>query len=94
MASYHSYSGSSSSTCAPDPYRSNIPKAATDHLLTPNKRHKWISEAAYFIAERRGFVPGAELADWIAAESNLNRVCGLTNPRPDGTGREKSEDSK
>jgi Protein of unknown function (DUF2934) len=74
MASYQTYRGSSSPTCAPDPYTPNTPKAAPDHLLTPNERHKWISEAAYFIAERRGFAPGAELTDWIAAEREANRV--------------------
>ncbi len=28
-----------------------------------------ISEAAYFLAERRGFEPGHELEDWLAAET-------------------------
>ena len=31
-------------------------------------RIKWISEAAYFLAEARGFAPGQELNDWLAAE--------------------------
>ena len=32
-----------------------------------------IAEAAYFIAERRGFAPGNELADWLQAEAELAR---------------------
>jgi len=30
-----------------------------------------IAEAAYYKAERRGFLPGYELADWLAAESQV-----------------------
>jgi hypothetical protein len=35
-------------------------------------RHHWILEAAYYHAERRGFVPGAELDDWLAAEAEID----------------------
>ncbi len=30
-----------------------------------------VAEAAYFIAERRGFGPGHELEDWLAAEAEI-----------------------
>ena len=30
-----------------------------------------IALAAYFIAEKRGFAPGHELDDWLAAEAEL-----------------------
>jgi len=30
--------------------------------------HRMISEAAYFLAERRGFAPGRSLDDWLQAE--------------------------
>ena len=30
-----------------------------------------IAEAAYFLAHRRGFEPGHELEDWIAAEAQI-----------------------
>jgi hypothetical protein len=33
--------------------------------------HSAIAEAAYFRAERRGFVPGHELDDWLAAETEI-----------------------
>ena len=33
-------------------------------------RHQWISVAAYYMAEKRGFAPGLELDDWLAAEKN------------------------
>jgi hypothetical protein len=31
-------------------------------------RQQWISEAAYYKAEARGFMPGCELLDWLEAE--------------------------
>ena len=34
-------------------------------------RHKWIAEAAYFRAEKRGFEPGKELDDWLVAETDF-----------------------
>ncbi|MGH8285988.1 MAG: DUF2934 domain-containing protein [Steroidobacteraceae bacterium] len=33
-----------------------------------------ISEAAYLRAERRGFVPGREAEDWLAAELEVERL--------------------
>jgi hypothetical protein len=31
--------------------------------------HRMISEAAYFLAQRRGFQSGSALDDWLAAEA-------------------------
>ena len=36
---------------------------------TPEDLHRWIAEAAYYRAERRGFEPGYEIEDWLAAEA-------------------------
>lgn len=30
-----------------------------------------VAEAAYYLAEQRGFCPGCELDDWLAAEARL-----------------------
>jgi Protein of unknown function (DUF2934) len=30
-----------------------------------------IAEAAYYLAEKRGFVPGYELEDWLKAEAQI-----------------------
>ena len=46
------------------------PKAV---LVEPDRRHALICEAAYFRAERRGFCPGRELDDWLAAEGEIDR---------------------
>ena len=32
---------------------------------------QWIAEAAYYRAERRGFQPGMEAEDWLAAEAQI-----------------------
>lgn len=40
-------------------------------LNSPEIRHTMIAEAAYFKAQRRGFAPGHELEDWLAAEAEM-----------------------
>ena len=51
-----------------------------------HSRHNWhnldnrlslIAEAAYFKAEKRGFEPGHEEADWLQAEQELAEIMGL-----------------
>ena len=37
----------------------------------PEQRQQFIAQAAYFIAERRGFAPGNELEDWLQAEAEI-----------------------
>ena len=56
------------------------PKA--NPAISPIERARMISEAAYFIAESRGFAPGHEFSDWLAAETEVNRVSGLIEPAP------------
>ncbi|RMD79607.1 MAG: DUF2934 domain-containing protein [Gammaproteobacteria bacterium] len=44
--------------------------------LSPEERHRLIAEAAYLRAEARGFVPGHELEDWLAAEAEVEARLG------------------
>lgn len=37
-----------------------------------DQRHLRIREAAYFLAEARGFAPGHELDDWLKAEKQID----------------------
>lgn len=37
------------------------------------QRYFMIAEAAYFLAERRGFGPNNEWADWFEAEKQIDR---------------------
>jgi hypothetical protein len=42
-------------------------------------RRQLIAEAAYYHAARRGFEPGGEVEDWLAAEAEVDaRLCGDT----------------
>jgi hypothetical protein len=38
---------------------------------TPEERYRMIAEAAYYIAERRGFTPGDPAKDWHDAEAEI-----------------------
>lgn len=42
----------------------------------PEERRRKVAEAAYYRAERRGFAPGSEDADWLAAEDEIGRWLG------------------
>jgi hypothetical protein len=51
--------------------RSDLSPGAPDET-----RERQIREAAYRRAEQRGFAPGAELDDWLAAEREVNEASG------------------
>jgi hypothetical protein len=36
--------------------------------------HRMISEAAYFLAEKRGFESGLALSDWLEAERQVKKA--------------------
>jgi hypothetical protein len=40
----------------------------------PMQRHEMISQAAYFIAERRDFADGGADDDWLKAELEIDRM--------------------
>lgn len=40
--------------------------------------HRRIAEAAYYRAAERGFAPGGELEDWLAAEAQIVKAPGNT----------------
>jgi hypothetical protein len=59
-----------------------VSRAALERISTPSERHDMIARAAYYRSQRRAFAPGHELDDWLAAERDVNAVCGLTEPHP------------
>ena len=65
---------------APMPAKApKAPKAAAaqkgaEALLPTFDRLVMVAEAAYYRAERRGFAPGAEMDDWLAAEAEIERL--------------------
>ncbi|WP_369612927.1 DUF2934 domain-containing protein [Marichromatium sp. PS1] len=38
------------------------------------RRRRMIAEAAYYLAERRGFAPGGAERDWLAAERTIDAL--------------------
>ena len=48
-------------------------------LLDPDVRRMRVEFAAYLRAEQRGFVPGHELEDWLAAEADVDRAGRLAH---------------
>lgn len=42
--------------------------------VDPKQRYLMITEAAYFLAERRNFAPGHEQVDWLAAEQQVDEM--------------------
>jgi hypothetical protein len=42
--------------------------------VTAEIRRGMIAEAAYLRAERRGFLPGSEMEDWLAAERDVDAL--------------------
>ncbi len=46
--------------------------AAFAGFVDPEQRMALIAEAAYFRAEKRAFAGGGEVADWLAAEAEVD----------------------
>jgi Protein of unknown function (DUF2934) len=42
--------------------------------VQPGSREEMIAEVAYYRAEKRGFEPGYELEDWLAAEQEIDAL--------------------
>jgi hypothetical protein len=49
------------------------PRAAEPQTKVPSDLNRLIAETAYYRAQQRGFAPGHELDDWIAAEAEVRR---------------------
>jgi len=61
--------------------RSKKPVSKTTEIvrdITPEERHEMISEAAYYLAEQRGFREGCQMYDWLKAEARIDHVFGKT----------------
>lgn len=67
---------------APIPAAAQVPAATTKKTERPEAptgeaRYRWIAHAAYLRAERRGFAPGQEVDDWLAAEAEFLAIHGI-----------------
>lgn len=67
--------------------RTAAPKAAesgasTGITVSADARRAMIAQAAYLRAERRGFAPGGEVEDWVAAETEVDALLKAGNGGP------------
>jgi Protein of unknown function (DUF2934) len=68
------------SAVRPPPRARQSPGAAAKPLqVTPDERRALIAESAYLRAERRGFAPGNEAEDWLAAEAEIDALLKITH---------------
>jgi hypothetical protein len=47
--------------------------------MTPEARHALIAQSAYLRAEARGFLPGREAEDWLAAEAEVDALLRISH---------------
>jgi hypothetical protein len=66
----------STSEATPSPEAPPIPRMALIEIM-PTIRQEMIAVAAYYKAEKRGFIPGGEIGDWLEAEKELNGISRL-----------------
>ncbi|GAB4399408.1 MAG: hypothetical protein OHK0048_12810 [Rhodoferax sp.] len=50
------------------------PSTAPRPVITAEQRHHYVSVAAFYIAERRGFTLGNPEQDWLEAEAEIDRL--------------------
>ena len=67
--------------------RNAAPKAAesgasTGMTVSEGARRAMIAQSAYLRAERRGFTPGGEVEDWLAAEAEVDALLKAGNGGP------------
>lgn len=46
----------------------------TESLVSDEERREMIAEAAYFLAEQRGFDPSEQVNDWLEAERSVDEM--------------------
>ncbi|MGA7541321.1 MAG: DUF2934 domain-containing protein [Steroidobacteraceae bacterium] len=56
--------------------------ASTTAAISQGTRRAMIEQAAYLRAERRGFAPGGEVEDWMAAEAEVDALLRAGHGRP------------
>ena len=52
--------------------KSTTKRKAAPPCIDADTRRRLVAAEAYFLAERRGFAAGNELADWVAAEAAVD----------------------
>jgi hypothetical protein len=65
-------------TVATPPKQQILQTHLREHI-EPARRQAMVAEAAYYYAEHRGFEPGHELDDWLAAEDQVCAALSLAD---------------
>src|SRR5579884_1389712 len=66
------------------------PKLRAERSAQDSARKRRIEVTAYYRAQARGFVPGYELDDWLAAEEQITGKPEMAvGPRDDNSGADK-----
>ena len=65
-------------TAAPRKKSAPLASGGNAVQLTAEERQRFVSEAAYFIAERRGFAADSHVDDWLQAESEIDQMLAGT----------------
>lgn len=59
---------------APAPAAKKTPSKPSKMMITSEERQRMIAEAAYYIAEKRGFQGGNCDQDWLEAAAQIDRI--------------------
>lgn len=62
--------------------KGNAVISLTESVDPPFDRQAMIATAAYYLAQRRGFTPGHEVDDWLAAERQVDVQLALAKLGP------------
>jgi hypothetical protein len=58
----------------PQPFEQTPAKPNSHTTIGPDWHRQMIEEAAYYRAEKRGFRAGDPVADWLAAEAEIDEL--------------------
>ncbi len=72
MTASASKRGTSPAQAIPPSAEVDLPLEPSETSVQP-QRQAMIAEAAFFMAQSRGFEPGHELDDWLAAEREVDQ---------------------
>ena len=62
------------------PAKTAARRKAAPAVPSRDQRDAMVRMAAYFRAEQRGFAPGNEWEDWLAAEAEIDALVGAVKP--------------
>lgn len=71
-------------SAAPKPSKKPPVDNSKQITLNPEERYRMIAVAAYYRAEKRGFIGGDPAQDWVDAEAEVERLIGKSQGIAEG----------